>query len=290
MYTGPPRMISAFSNDPRDNRRLLLLRDAEITNDMTFRRSLLQSCPLLRLSTRLLDSHLYILNRAHIIPLLEANPALTSLREHVLPFIAKASWMKGLQEKADWSFNPSAKEDQDEDIDDEDESISKRLIKLSKDSSLTRQYIERSSMQVQSTSQSRDAWQSPIRCLTIVSRLQRSEEDGAALPPFVARANTIPTYLECNRYLLKAISHQTPLPFALPSISIDYNEASTASGGEPLQASSAQISPDSIIGVGVRIGDRASIKRTVVGNKCEVGRGARLSGCILLDGSKVLEK
>jgi translation initiation factor eIF-2B subunit gamma len=57
-----------------------------------------------------------------------------------------------------------------------------------------------------------------------------------------------------------------------------------------MQAASAQVSTDSILGVGVRIGDRASIKRTVVGNRCEIARGARLAGCILLDGSKVLEK
>lgn len=284
-------MISAFSNDLKDKKRLLLLRDAEITNDMTFRRSLLQNCSLLRLSTRLLDSHLYILNRTQVIPLLEANPALTSLREHVLPLIAKASWMKGLQEKADWSFDQVAKGEEDEDIDDENESASKRLIRLSKDTLLTKQYIERSSMHTQNTNQSRHSWQSPIQCLTIVSRLQAVEKDGTSLlPPFVARANTIPTYLECNRYLLKALAHQATLPFALPSVSIDHNESSTTIEGESLQATSAQISPDSIIGVGVRIGDRASIKRTVIGNRCEVGRGARLSGCILLDGSKVMEK
>jgi translation initiation factor eIF-2B subunit gamma len=255
---------------------------------MTFRKSLLQACPRLRLSTRLLDSHVYILNRTQVIPLLEANPALTSLREHVMPLIAKASWMQGLQEKADWSLGKLSAEEEDDDHD-EDESVSKRLAKLSRDTFLTRQVVERSSMQASNTHRSRHSWQSPVRCLTVVSRLQQAEEGTSALPCFVARANTVATYLECNRWLLKAQSSSAPLHFALPTVAVEHVDV-TSSTGEPLQASSAQISPDSIIGVGVRIGDRASIKRTVVGNRCEVGRGARLSGCILLDGSKVLEK
>jgi translation initiation factor eIF-2B subunit gamma len=279
-------MIAGFSNDVKEGKRLLLLRDAELSTDMTFRKSLLQACPRLRLSTRLLDSHAYILNRTQVIPLLDANPALTSLREHVMPLIAKASWMKGLQEKANWKYDNLSGAEEDDDDGGEDADISKRLARLSKNTVLTRQIIERSSMQ---TSRSRHSWQSGIRCLTVVSRLHSSEEDGAALPRFVARANTVATYLECNRWLLKAALHSSPLSFALPIVTADQVDTSSTSG-EPLQSASAQISPDSILGVGIKVGDRASIKRSVVGNKCEIGRGARLTGCILLDGSKVLEK
>jgi len=283
-------MISAYSNDSEDEKRLMMLHEADVTSDMTFRRSLLQSCPHLRLSTRLLDSHAYILNKDQVIPLLEANATLTSLREHVLPLIAKASWMNGLKEKASWSFEPMEDENEEEDQG-EDENASKRLAKLSRDPTLTRQMIERSSMQPFKKEKNGQKGQDGIRCLTVVSRLQGSE-NGSGLPRFVARANTVPTYLECNRWLLKALSQNTvsQLPLSIPTILVDNQEASSSTNGEPLHAASAQISPDSIIGVGVRIGDRASIKRTVVGNKCEVARGARLAGCVLLDGCKVLEK
>lgn len=265
---------------------MLLLRDAEVSTDITFRKSLLQAYPRLRLSTRLLDSHAYILNRAQVIPLLEANPSLTSLREHVMPLIAKASWMKGLQEKADWQYGNLSDREDDGDDEEGNADVSKRLARLSKDAVLTRQMIERSSMQ---TGRRKLSWQSDIRCLTVVSRLHSSEEDEPAVPRFVARANTVATYLECNRWLLKAASHPSSSSFALPIVTGDQIDT-TSSSGEPLQAPSAQISPDSLLGIGVRVGDRASIKRTVIGNRCEVGRGARLSGCILLDGSKVLEK
>lgn len=193
--------------------------------------------------------------------------------------------MKGLQEKANWQYGNLSGGEDDYDDDGEDADLSKRLEKLSKDTILTKQMIERSSMQ---SRKSRQSWESGIRCLTVVSRLHSSEGEELPLPRFVARANTVATYLECNRWLLKATSHSPPLSFLLPMMAADHID--TSSSSEPLQASSAQISPDSILGVGVRVGDRASIKRTVIGNRCEVGRGARLSGCILLDGCKVLEK
>ncbi|UZJ53855.1 hypothetical protein CBS101457_003175 [Exobasidium rhododendri] len=291
---GPPRMISAYAVNAEEESRLLILREADLSEDMTFRRSLLQAYPQLRLSTRLLDSHAYILNRVQVIPLLEANPTLTSLREHVLPLIAKASWMKGLKQKANWST--AGKEDGDREAESDDESISKRLAKMSKDTTLNRQMIERSSTQCYKPEpEERSNELGAIRCLTVVSRLQGSDDGG--LPRFVARANTVPTYLECNRWLLKALSQNTIFTstFAIPIVMTDTVEAaattpsSTAGTGEVMQAASAQISNDSIIGVGVRIGDRASIKRTVVGNRCEIARGARLAGCVLLDGSRVME-
>ena len=279
-------MLCAYSHE--DEKRLLVIRDADLSTDLTMRRSLLQSSPLLRLSTRLLDSHAYILNRAQVIPLLEANPTLTSLREHVLPLIAKASWMKGLREKANLSAGGTESKEEEEDGDEDNDSTSKRLARLSKDTTLTQQSMERSSMQPFRPARSRRS-NEEIRCLTLVSRLHSADDGG--LPRFVARANTVPTYLECNRWLLKALSQNNVAPMAIPTMVADNSESSMlASSGEPAQAASAQISPDSLIGTGVRIGDRASIKRTVVGNRCEVGRGARLAGCVLLEGSKVMEK
>ena len=293
---GPPRMLSAYSADKSDERRLLLVQDADISADVTFRRSLLQACPLMRLSTRLLDSHAYILNRDQILPLLEENPSLTSLREHVLPLVAKASWMNGLKEKANWNFDKSDGLDEDDmDGDNEGDTAKARLTQLAKSDSLTKHTLERSSTQRHNT---RNAGQSKIRCLTTVSRLQAAEDDAegsnSSLPRFIARANTVPTFLESNRWMLKALSSQSPPPFSIPSISNEHLDgaapATTQSKDETLQSSSAQLSPDSLIGFGTKIGDRASIKRSVVGNRCEIAGGARLSGCVLMDGCRVLEK
>jgi translation initiation factor eIF-2B subunit gamma len=58
----------------------------------------------------------------------------------------------------------------------------------------------------------------------------------------------------------------------------------------PLITPTAQISPDSLLGEGTRVGDRASIKKCVVGRHCNIGRGAKITGCVLWDFVTVEEK
>ena len=45
----------------------------------------------------------------------------------------------------------------------------------------------------------------------------------------------------------------------------------------------AQISGDSMIGLSTRVDERASIKRSVVGKHCVIGRMTKIVGCVLLD-------
>lgn len=45
----------------------------------------------------------------------------------------------------------------------------------------------------------------------------------------------------------------------------------------------AQISADSMVGRSTRVEERATIKRSVVGKHCVIGKMARVVGCVLLD-------
>lgn len=66
----------------------------------------------------------------------------------------------------------------------------------------------------------------------------------------------------------------------------------TASSGTttPLIDPRAQISNDTLVGADTRIGERAALKRCVVGRECTIARGARLTGCVVMDGVTVGEK
>ena len=45
----------------------------------------------------------------------------------------------------------------------------------------------------------------------------------------------------------------------------------------------AHISGDSMIGLSTRVDERASIKRSVVGKHCVIGKMTKIVGCVLLD-------
>lgn len=82
-------------------------------------------------------------------------------------------------------------------------------------------------------------------------------------PEYIVRANSLPGYWEINRRVVRTLGgHQSEGADIAPT---------------------AQISPDSLIGDGVKVSERASIKKCVVGRHCNIGKGAKLNGCVLWD-------
>lgn len=260
LQEGPPRLVTALSEDD-EVKRVLFLHDSDMDSDLDIRRSLLRFAPQTRLSTGLLDAHVYILNRQQILPLLENNPRMTSLRDHILPLVAKASWMKGLAQKAGLPLRQQdTHQDQGQDTPMDDSAP------VDSSSALQQESIARNAAAQQLANNG-------VQCYAVVARP----------PSFVARANTLATYIECNRWLLQAVSTEDTQHAWIPSLV-------SASGGAAKVAPDAQVAPNSLLGANTTVGERASVRGTTVGHSCEVGRGAKLNGCILLDGSKVLEK
>jgi translation initiation factor eIF-2B subunit gamma len=87
-------------------------------------------------------------------------------------------------------------------------------------------------------------------------------------PEHLIRANTLAGYWEMNRRFIKQLAAMPRAPYDSP----------------------AQISVDSLVAESCKIGERASLKKTIVGRHCVIGRGAKLSGCILWDFCTVDEK
>lgn len=51
----------------------------------------------------------------------------------------------------------------------------------------------------------------------------------------------------------------------------------------PLIDAKAQISTDSSIGQSTRVEERASIKKSVIGRHCVIGKMTKIVGCVVLD-------
>ena len=90
---------------------------------------------------------------------------------------------------------------------------------------------------------------------------------------YCLRANTLPAVLEASRQLMKS---------AIFTQSIS-----------PKVAASAEISPrsqvgnDSLFGDSSRLGERSSIKKSVVGNSCSIGSNVKIVNCIVMDGAVI---
>lgn len=100
---------------------------------------------------------------------------------------------------------------------------------------------------------------------------------------YASRANDTWSYLELNRAVrcnnsslqnnskhLRGIQMLNDLP---PALSYDQTLIDTKSN----------ISTDSLIGDSTRVGERSTIKRSVIGRHCIIGKNVKLVGCILME-------
>lgn len=356
----PPRMLAAYSHaspatssssapssssssDGLSTHSLLLLSELPSGSTLDVRLSLLKAYPRTRFSTNLLDSHIYILRRDQIVPLLNARKDFTSLREHVVPFVAKAGWQTGLIEKVGWAqlMREAKKKHGRSGYDEVEEGLGDISIG-GEAGGLMQLAFQRSSLAlppVLPASVEHDA----VRAVTVVARLEDESEssapvseqpskggkrqDGpaaaskggnapqepAVLERFFARANTLPTYLESNRFLLRSLfaigqslvaaggGAKGSLPFPLPALLP--SAASTSSAGPTTHeiSPSAQVSPDTLIPLLatsstdddpralLTISDRASLKRSLLATNVHLSRNAKVSGSILMDGCSIGE-
>ncbi|KAI9594461.1 nucleotide-diphospho-sugar transferase, partial [Syncephalis fuscata] len=82
------------------------------------------------------------------------------------------------------------------------------------------------------------------------------------------RANTIPTYSELNRHMTKVCAT---------------NAASTRVHASAEIDAKTQIGPDSLVGEGTRMDERCSVKRSVIGGHCQIGKNVKIVNSILMD-------
>jgi len=84
---------------------------------------------------------------------------------------------------------------------------------------------------------------------------------------YAARANNLHAYLDLNRHFLSQTTYSLP----------------TDPENRSLMDQKAQVSADSMIGRSTRVEERASIKKSVIGNHCVIGKMTKIVGCVVLD-------
>lgn len=53
--------------------------------------------------------------------------------------------------------------------------------------------------------------------------------------------------------------------------------------------STSQVSKDSMVGSSCKIGDRCSVKKTIIGNHCSLAANVKLTNCIVMDHVRIEE-
>lgn len=185
--------------------------------------------PCVDLYTQLQDAHAYVMQR-WVVDFIADRPKIVSLREDLLPLLAKAQYKRGMSKELD---------------------VGKYTMGPMMDAVME-------GLKLSSTSES------PVDEVRIpqpscMAYIARQPEDGLTY-----RANTLLTYTEVNRYLVREWPGER------------------VSRSAELSART-QIGLDSLVGDGTKVDERSSIKRSILGSGCVLGKGCKVVNSILMD-------
>ncbi|EIN11299.1 UDP-3-O-glucosamine N-acyltransferase [Punctularia strigosozonata HHB-11173 SS5] len=212
--------------------------------EIELRMSLLSKYPRTRLSSVFQDSHVYVCKRT-ILDALEQKSDLDSIRDEFIPWLCKPQYQRTRRQKYGQVLAPITNSTSQE------TALRHSTLHLQSPTSGADSVDTEDSEEKPTSSAS-------LRVGVVVHRAR----DG-----FTGRANNLHSYLELNRHFL------TQTTYSLPSD--PENRA--------LIDPKANISSDSMVGQSTRVEERASIKRSIIGPHCVIGKMAKVVGCVLLD-------
>ncbi|KAJ3562794.1 hypothetical protein NP233_g9353 [Leucocoprinus birnbaumii] len=199
--------------------------------------------PKVRLSSNFQDSHVYIC-RHSILDALAQKQHLDSFREEFLPWLCKVQYQKLKRRKYGHILYP------------ETYAQSSQTTALLHSTLLTLNAVDNNVLSPVSDNEG-----DVTASLKVGIVLHRADAG------FAIRVHDLHSYVEVNRRSLAAAN------YALP----------TDPKNRALIDQKAQISADTIIGDSTKVSERTTIKKSIIGRHCIIGKTVKIVGCILLD-------
>ncbi|KAF9820326.1 hypothetical protein IEO21_01540 [Rhodonia placenta] len=233
--------------------------------EIELRMSLLSRYPRARLSASLLDSHVYVCRR-QVLDALQQKSRFDSIREEFIPWLCKPQYQRTKRQKYGHVLSPSAN------------TINQSLaLKHSTVHTAPVQQRSREESLPQSPPSDGQNEEQPRSLIPFLADDDEEESMLASLRVglvvqradggYAARANNLHSYLELNRHFLSQTTYSLPTDQESRSL-IDHK---------------AQISSDSMIGHSTRVEERTTVKKSIIGQHCVIGKMARIVGCVVQD-------
>lgn len=237
--------LDYISIDSRENRILFFSTEADLEETLVIRKPLLKRYPCINIVKNLMDAHLYIIKK-WVVDYLAENKSISSIKGELIPYLVNKQFQKHEKENTAVSGSPV-----------QDSANSKiDIYDFAKEDDVMLYTRELSSWSGTLTDIDHH---NVIRCHAYVM------ESGTCL-----RTNTVPLYMEANRQI----------PKLLPSLT---------SKEIPLIHSKASINPKSQVGndcmldESVSVGEKVSIKRSVIGKHTTIGEKVKISNSVIMD-------
>lgn len=254
--------------EPLTKRVVLYVPRADVDVEETLRvpKRLLSQHPQLRVHTQLEDAHVYFFS-LWALKVLEQNRDLSSIQAELIPHLVKAQFEtpKSAVVDVDGDCGTGAPADAPSDA--------------PSGASVLRQkrFIQPASLAMSSLRRGPRPAEDPVPVLAYIAPRGKT---------YAVRVNTVSAFKIVNRAIASLVDVRgekwVEAGYTPPEPAASAPEGAVA-GGKASKRDKPSVGRDCVIGSGVTLGARSSVKRSVVGKYCKIGSKCRISNCVIMD-------
>lgn len=242
--------LDFISIDSRENRILYFSNEADLDETLVIRKPLLKRYPCINIVKSLMDAHLYIIKK-WVVDYLAENKAISSIKGELIPYLVNKQFQKYRKMESSITESPEIKRNFQEPVNSKID-----IYDFAKEDDVTMYTRELSSWSGTLTDIDHS---SIIRCHAFIM------DSGTCL-----RTNSIPLYMEANRQISKLLPSLTS-----KEISLIHSSASVKT--------KSQVGNDCMLDESISIGEKSSIKKSVIGKHTTIGERVKISNSVIMD-------
>ncbi|XP_031493619.1 uncharacterized protein LOC116259820 [Nymphaea colorata] len=232
---------------------LFLASGTEVEKDVRVRKTILRAAGQLELRSDLMDAHLYTFKRVVLQEVLDQNPTFHSIKQDVLPYLVKT------QLNSELLSNQRAQT--------EETSNEKLTAQNSRSWLYEHLGIITPGISEGPQSGSNDSGGSPKKIHKCCAYI-------AGKNKYCARLNSIQAFSDINRDVIGEVNHLLGYSFS------DHGNLIHPSAE---LGSKTTIGNQCMLGEGSKLGDKCSVKRSVIGRHCRIGSGVKIVNSVVMD-------
>ncbi|XP_021539516.1 translation initiation factor eIF-2B subunit gamma isoform X1 [Neomonachus schauinslandi] len=240
--------------DSTGKRLLFMANEADLDEELVIKGSILQKHPRIHFHTGLVDAHLYCLKK-YVVDFLMENKSITSVRSELIPYLIRKQFSSAASQQG--------QEEKEEDLK-KKELKSLDIFSFIKEGSTLTFAPYDACWNISRGDRWEDLSKSQVRCYVHIMK------EGLC-----SRVSTLGLYMEANRQVPKLLS------VLCPEESLIHSSAQIVS--------KHLIGVESLIGPDTQVGEKSSIKHSVIGSSCVIRNRVTITSCLLMNSVTVEE-
>ncbi|KAK4764651.1 hypothetical protein SAY86_025741 [Trapa natans] len=251
--TKKPCRKNIIGLDPSRQFLLHIATEAELEKDLRIQKGILRTVGEMELRADLMDAHLYAIKRAVLLEVLDQKETFQSLKEDILPYLVRSqlksevlsSSSPQLEENGNGNFNPQNKQ------------ISQSHILAN---ASNRGFHELYPSCLDGSASARRTH----KCCVYIANNEK----------YCARLNSIQAFSDINREVAGEANHLSGYSFSAHN-NIIHPSAELGS--------KTTVGPHCMLGEGSQMGDKCSVKRSVIGRHCRIGSNVKIVNSVVMN-------